>query len=844
SFYGVNYQSMSVCSNGFITFTNSQNGDFRNWHLPGALGPNAMVAAFWDDLILLTGAGVYRYYDSVQHRFIIEWYQTKNGYDRTSEETFEVILYDPAYYPTSNGDGQIKIQYKVFNNVDTGGGGSPRQGDYCTIGIKDHTGLVGLEYSFNNQYPAAAAPLSNNNALLITGIPIVQEAPHILLGELVLQDQNMNQIAEPGETVDFGIRLSNMGNTIATNVHASISSVDEYVTILNSSSLYDPIAGQNSGINKTYFRILISPACPDHHIITLTVFITAQGYSWQRYASIQVTKPQLSFGNTYINDINGNNNGMADPGESFKIIMNISNPGTVDDKDATITVSTTDQSLIISNPTIQIGRIPAGQTKQAVVNMSLAQNAVIGNFVTIHYQLSGDNANPINGVYSLGIHTTGVYNDFEATNGGFISQSGWMWGTSNQTSGHSGRNMWGTSLNAEYPANANFILTTPLLMIGSNAQLSFWHKYGCESTYDGGNVSISTDGGTTYNLLTPDGGYPALSVSSLQEPCFSGTLSSWVLVNFDLSQYGNQQIKIRWHFCSDSMVNGIGWFIDDVSISGFTNPTGIIQGNLQFAEENPQYTHALIHANNIAVQPDTTGYYQIFLQNGTYNISVDMPSYQTLSSQAVILNATNQTQIVNFNMNYLPPVPHLWYQVSNHHLTMSWDDLEPSANQFQHFSILRRIDADRYLLIGQTTSTNYSEDLTSEGEYSYFVTVDYLQGTSIPSDSITFQSDATGNSDQNVIPAKTVLFANYPNPFNPETHISFALSHDSRVKLEIFNIRGQLVKTLTDEPYTAGTYSVNWNGTDKNNHSVASGMYFYRLSLPGYSSTRKALLLK
>jgi hypothetical protein len=120
-----------------------------------------MIAAFWYDLIQISDAGVYQYYDTAEHIFIIEYYKMRNGYNRTSLETFQVIFYDPMYHPTSMGDGKIKIQYKDFNNVDVGGGGyTPVHGNYSTIGIKDHTNTRGLEYTYNNTYPLAAAPLA------------------------------------------------------------------------------------------------------------------------------------------------------------------------------------------------------------------------------------------------------------------------------------------------------------------------------------------------------------------------------------------------------------------------------------------------------------------------------------------------------------------------------------------------------------------------------------------------------------------------------------------------------------------------------------------------------------
>ncbi len=86
--------------------------------------------------------------------------------------------------------------------------------------------------------------------------------------------------------------------------------------------------------------------------------------------------------------------------------------------------------------------------------------------------------------------------------------------------------------------------------------------------------------------------------------------------------------------------------------------------------------------------------------------------------------------------------------------------------------------------------------------------------------------------------------ANYPNPFNPETTISYALGSDAAVNLEIYNVKGQLVNRLLNTNQTKGSHSVVWNGKDSQGHNVASGFYFYRLQAGETSQTRKILLMK
>ncbi len=88
------------------------------------------------------------------------------------------------------------------------------------------------------------------------------------------------------------------------------------------------------------------------------------------------------------------------------------------------------------------------------------------------------------------------------------------------------------------------------------------------------------------------------------------------------------------------------------------------------------------------------------------------------------------------------------------------------------------------------------------------------------------------------------LSQNYPNPFNPVTSISFTIKEKSNVKLSIYNIKGQLVKTLKNEVMASGKHSIVWNGKDNNNQNVTSGVYFYKIDSNNFSSTRKMILMK
>lgn len=104
---------------------------------------------------------------------------------------------------------------------------------------------------------------------------------------------------------------------------------------------------------------------------------------------------------------------------------------------------------------------------------------------------------------------------------------------------------------------------------------------------------------------------------------------------------------------------------------------------------------------------------------------------------------------------------------------------------------------------------------------------------------------ATGNEDQiEVITPVSALYPNFPNPFNPETTISFSLSKVSTVRLDIYNLKGQVVKTLVNGELTRGDHKLVWNGKDNNGRDVASGVYLYKLQTEGYSRTLKMMMMK
>jgi len=94
------------------------------------------------------------------------------------------------------------------------------------------------------------------------------------------------------------------------------------------------------------------------------------------------------------------------------------------------------------------------------------------------------------------------------------------------------------------------------------------------------------------------------------------------------------------------------------------------------------------------------------------------------------------------------------------------------------------------------------------------------------------------------LPKEFDLRQNYPNPFNPTTVIEYALPKASEVKIHIYNILGQKVRSLVDEPQEPGYKTIHWDGKDDNGNEGSSGVYFYRIEAGDFVKCKKMTLLK
>ncbi|MBD3170427.1 MAG: S8 family serine peptidase, partial [candidate division Zixibacteria bacterium] len=169
--------------------------------------------------------------------------------------------------------------------------------------------------------------------------------------------------------------------------------------------------------------------------------------------------------------------------------------------------------------------------------------------------------------------------------------------------------------------------------------------------------------------------------------------------------------------------------------------------------------------------------------------------------------------------------------------TRSWLRTEPSSGAVDPGS-------------ADTVMVTFDASWLAEGDYTGLLDI---EGSDIYHDEDPVQVAVTLHVDDEVdipdgesasIPTAFALHQNYPNPFNPATEIRYDLPFNSEVRLEIYNILGQLVAVPLNGYQTAGYKSLRWDGTDAGGRSVASGIYFYRLKTGDFEQSKKMMLLK
>jgi len=184
----------------------------------------------------------------------------------------------------------------------------------------------------------------------------------------------------------------------------------------------------------------------------------------------------------------------------------------------------------------------------------------------------------------------------------------------------------------------------------------------------------------------------------------------------------------------------------------------------------------------------------------------------------------------------LPAPANVTAESQEPNIIISWST--PTTRGIASYSIFR----DNEVIAEDIMASPYEDLDLPSGNYIYNVIAVYDGG---------WESEMSNNAfimhtDTNDLlkPVTTELTGNYPNPFNPTTTISFSTKAAGFVSVNIYNMKGQLVKKLVEGNLEAAYHNILWDGRDDSNKTVSSGIYFYKMKTTDYSATQKMILMK
>ncbi len=784
TFYGVDYDTISVSSNGWIAFGTTNMESFRNTGVPGPGGPAPMAALFWDDLRTVDCNDFYNadylgdvYVDLYQSPdfIVVEWEGliTNYGEDPVS---FQAILFNTDDL-TPTGDDEIMVHYKYFSNTSAGLYLPAYQGmvhgAYATIGLENEWQTQGLQYTFNNSYPTAARELTDQSAIFIT-----TRQPRNLMdistavGEPPLAIQFTENSGYTAETWSWDIGMDGLIESSDPSFEYVFEDYGHYpvqLTITTADTEYTDI--------RLYAVHTVPYGCTD-----------PLAYNYDADAVYDDGSCDYIYGCMDPGALNYDEEAVMDD-ESCVYLEFLEIPNNIPDSQSSFgkSVDMDGNWAIVGCYRADV----AGEQEQglAKIFMKIHQNA----WVEMQELVADDGETFDYFGYSVAMDgeyaVIGAYRDDD---GGSSSGSAYVYHQNQVTSDwefHSKLNASdaGSSDNFGYSVE----IQGDLIAVGSRkADSSQDENTGAVYLYEltGGEWTETTK-------LTAAGSERNDSFGAALE--FSG---SRIIIGANLHDGpSGSNSGAAYVFAFD----GAEW-IEEAALIPLDVDEHSHFGVAVAIHEDRALAGAMYDNNDNGSNAGCVYVYDFI--DGTWQNTEEIIGFEDTPADLF-----GQSLTVNSDFAVIGASEHLYIYYFG-------DNAGWSASAGFQTEVTTSVTlTGSYLIAGdpvaETASVYEMEDM-----------VEWLD----------IQTDMG-----TLIPVKSGLSINYPNPFNPVTIIPFELAEPGAVSIQVYDLMGHRVATLLDEYRSPGYYQVQWDG-----HAAASGIYFIRMTAAGQRHTRKVMLVK
>ena len=350
--------------------------------------------------------------------------------------------------------------------------------------------------------------------------------------------------------------------------------------------------------------------------------------------------------------------------------------------------------------------------------------------------------------------------------------------------------------------------------------------------YDHAYIDVSNDDGTTWIEVWTNTGQV--------------TDNAWSNTYYNISEIADLSSSVRIRFSigtTDGSWQYSGWNIDNLIITGDPVIYGAIEGVVINADNSEPIAFAPVMNQFGNTMSDAEGYFMLNdIPIGNRTLNINALGYIPFIQDNIIVTENDTTYVLcelEPDPNTPSPPQNLQASVfdgNNVHLT--WEEPELPTEELLAYNVYQ----NGIILESILTEEYFDLDLIN-GYYSYYISAVYDSGESLPTDTVNVQINISG-LENDIITQSGYSLSNYPNPFNPETTISFSLTTKitENTELKIYNLKGQKIRKFS---IFNNQSSIIWDGTDQSNKPVSSGIYFYQLEIDGkVAAKNKMMLLK
>ncbi|MBU0764782.1 MAG: T9SS type A sorting domain-containing protein [Bacteroidetes bacterium] len=506
--------------------------------------------------------------------------------------------------------------------------GLVQDGQLIGRGLADNTGniILNLFAPVANIQSINITITAHNRTRHIGTVNVTSDLPYVTYNAHVINDaaENNNGAVDFGESVLLSAELKNVGSIDATDVTATLSANDSYITVTDNTEYYGAVnAGDSASVSNGY-AFSVSDSIPDGHDVLFGLTVTGNDSTWYSSFLVEVNAPRFLILSLSVSDPLGNSNGRLDPGETADILVSAKNAGNSDASAVAGYISTPGSEITINTSSYSFGTFAAQTQADAIFNVTADAGVAIGTVVTFDCEV-------ISGYYSaqktfhpkVGL----IVEDWESQT--FTSYN-WQQG---------GDVPW--TITDGSPYEGSFAARSGIIPDEQSSELSL-------SVF-----CLSDDTVSFFKKVSSEPGYDFLIfyIDDEVQEYWSGE-DDWSEEKYPVTQ-GNH--TFRWSYIKDMYESGgddCAW-IDFIAFPQFVaNPPYFTSEAEVIASEGALYTYNIVVADNdtddtIVISCPVKPPWLNFTDNGGGSASLSgIPAAQDVGVHPVVLSATDGAAVV------------------------------------------------------------------------------------------------------------------------------------------------------------------------------------------------------